>query len=551
MRTSKILSVTKSVFKAKYLFLIGFCFYAMLLSRDAFSERTLIPNLEPFPDTFHYIVPARNFVESGKFELSRGFGKNALAVPPLYSLYLTPFYFVNRDPRVFYFANVILSLVSFSLFYLIIRKLTKSTFLVGFVLFLFVTNFYLYWYPQWAMAENLVLPLFLWAILLLISKPTAKKALLTGLVVNLFYGVKYALIPVSAVFFVLFFAKYSLTFFSKSATLKNKILPYFLFASVLSMFFVVYLNAKLTGVNLLQVLFDFLLPFLGFFKSDSVVDSGGAGWLSATYFDKNLSTYLKAAFGSPTRFLWDYTPMLPKWLAFIGVAGVFLGLLNKKLFSLSISLLFLGISQIIFMSFFYSVDLRYVYHLIPTLLLGIILFFEFARRFLKVRNSLTIFTIILFAVSGFYLYNNALRIKDQIVLNIKYAETPWYYISVLKLNSYFNSDSSQTRPVVISPMPPFYIDFYSNKKYDLLPISALQEFRNERQNIWGPNDYSDLLKLYGKYLDDGRKLYVSTYGLGNEEYLHKDFSKIQESFDLRLEYDECYSQCKLYSVHLK
>lgn len=551
MKISEFFLFTSSFFKVKKLFFGCLLVFALLLFRDVFSERTLVPNLEPYPDTFHYIIPARNLAKFGKFELSRGYGQIVLGVPPLYSLYLTPFYWLNDDPRFFYFANVVLSLVSISLFYLILKKLTKSIALIGLGLFLFVTNFYLYWYPQWAMAENLALPLFLLAVLLLVSKPTSKRALTAGVVVNLFYGVKYALIPVSSVLFVLFLTKYSFKIFSKSTGFKSKNLFYFLFTSVLVMFFVVFLNAKLTGVNLFQVLFDFLLPLLGFFKPDSVVDSGGGAWLSVSYFPKNLTAYLRAVFGSPTRFLWDSTPMFPKWLSFIGVAGIFLGLLNKKRLFISISLLFLGLSQIVFISFFYSVDLRYVYHLIPTLLLGIILFFDFVHEFFRARNSSTIFTIILLTVSGFYLYSNALRIKNQIVLNIKYAETPWYYISVLKLNNFFNSVSSQPRPVVISPMPPFYIDFYSNKKYDLLPLSALQEFRNERQQIWGPNDYSDLLKLYTKYLDDGRRLYVSTYGLGNEDYLHQDFEKIQENFKLKLIYDECYSQCKLYSIHNK
>ena len=104
------------------------------------------------------------------------------------------------------------------------------------------------------------------------------------------------------------------------------------------------------------------------------------------------------------------------------------------------------------------------------------------------------------------------------MLNLKYAETPWYYLSVVKLNEYFAKlPIKKQKTIVISSLIPYYIDFYSNKTYDLLPLSLEQEFRNNRKEAWGNNDYSDLLALYKSYLDRGYDVYVHNYGLGNEK----------------------------------
>jgi hypothetical protein len=148
--------------------------------------------------------------------------------------------------------------------------------------------------------------------------------------------------------------------------------------------------------------------------------------------------------------------------------------------------------------------------------------------------------------------NNAIRIKNQIVLNLKYAETPWTYISVLRLNDFFTSDKvGNTKPVVVSSLPPYYIDYFSNGNYNLLPLSPAQEFRAQRNLVWGPGDYSDLHGLYETYLREGRSLFVATYGFGNEAYLHLAFDNLNKDFLLTEVDNGCYELCKIYKVDLR
>ena len=86
-----------------------------------------------------------------------------------------------------------------------------------------------------------------------------------------------------------------------------------------------------------------------------------------------------------------------------------------------------------------------------------------------------------------------------------------------------------------------------------MPLSYEQEFRGQevRQIVWGPNDYSDLPKLYTKYLKEGFNLYVSRSGLGNEGYTNRDFNTIVKEFNTELVLQGCYDQCNIYRVKLK
>ena len=257
--------------------------------------------------------------------------------------------------------------------------------------------------------------------------------------------------------------------------------------------------------------------------------------------------------GAPNRFLWDQTPLIPRFIAITGMIGIIGGIFSKKYRFLSQGLLLSISATVIFMSTFYSFDARYIYIAIPALLIGLGLFLTGLENKILKRKIFFIFLIFVFIC--IYLISNFTRIKSQISLNLRYAETPWNYVSVLKMNEYFTADKivGNKRPVLISALPPFLIDYYSNGNYSLLPLSYEQEFRGQsvRQIVWGPNDYSDLPALYTKYLKDGYDLYVSRVGLGNEGYTNRDFNTIVAEFDTKLVLSGCYNQCNIYSVKLK
>lgn len=533
-------------YKVTIAFLACIIIFLLLLFKDPFSERTLIPNFEPYPDTFHYIVPALSLLKGEGFYITREGRSMKTAVAPLYSIVLLPIFFINSDPRFFYFTNIILALSSVTLFFLIIKKLTENIWIVSFVSFLYITNYFIYWYPTLAMAENLILTLFLSGVWLLLNKLSRVNAILAGFLVISFYATKTAEGPLTATFLLSYILK--IVFESVNSRERIRMFPPFLWGFILSLS--LYLLYEITYTK--STVFNSFLSYVPLVSPVASDTTNPTPWFSLSYVGINLPLYLNALIGKSMRFLWDGTPIVPNYVGILGLMGLFSSLFFKRFYLLGFSLLIMLFGSIIFISTFYSADARYIYHAISTLLIGFALFGSFLLKFLKRKRLRPLFYTILVGLFIFYAGTNAIRIKNQIMLNLKYAETPWYYISVLKMNEYFTEDkiTDGKKPVVISPMPPYLVDFFSTGNYTLLPLDQDQEFRGAKEIVWGPNDYSDLPRLYTKYLNEGYPLFVARYGLGNEGYLNASFRNLVEKFKLTLVQEGCYSQCNIYKVDL-
>jgi len=601
------------LFKKHFLFIICLLIFLLFLARNPFSTRTLIPNFEPYPDTIHYVVPARNFVMNSQFAIVREERAVAPRVPPLYSIFLIPIYMLNNDPRFFYFGNVLLALLSFFLYYLIIDKLigdlipfskpdlgsknrSRNEFgmtvichlvkqnlfqhlLLFFPLFLYVTNYFNYWYPTLAMSENLTIFLFLFNIYIL-AKPINKyTTVIGGFLPFSFFITKYAHAPLTAVFLITYGVKICMeTGWENKKKLKKWSLLFI--GSVLSGIFFLLFFELIPNVSAVFRLFTSLLPYKTS-VDHAVSSSSGGGWFSVGYIKKYMPDYIRALFGGySVHFLWDNTPIVPLYIGLPGMIGLIWGTFYKQTRLLAITLLSTLVFTVLFMSTFATFDMRYLYQAIPAILIGFVMFCVFTFNKLQTLNSKSqssskfsnskkkiglkfgiynlfrildlVFRISLVALLFFYLATNIIRFKKQIMLNLKYAETPWYYLSVLKLNEYFKSyPKNKPVPVLISSQIPYFIDFYSNGNYSLLPLSLSQEIRDERKQAWGNFDYSDLIKLYYKVLLSGHELYIHNYGLGNEKILHDDFKKIQDNFFMAKVADGCYGTCDIWQLKMK
>lgn len=553
MIIKKLINMWRLVFKIKYIFIANLIVFGFLLFRNPFSERTLIPNLEPYPDTIHYTSPPMTLVRGGPFMINREGRTFKTTVSPLYSITLTPFYLVNYDVRMFYYANVLMSLLSLWLFYSILKKITGDKLILGFTLFLFVTNYYIYWFPQWAMAENLFMPIFLLGIWLLMSRLRLVNIFLASFVTIAFYAVKKACAPLTIIYAIVFLTK----IFVEKASLQVKLKNTLLFIIFLLIIFLplYWYNIVFLKENPFGVILGLINSTSGLSNTKNLTDSSliGGSWFSMHYIKTNLPLYLKAIIGDRARFLWDFTPIVSSWIGILGLIGFGCSLFVSRLRLMTIALIFLLGGEVLFISSFYAFDMRYVYHAIPTLLLGFSFLLSFLRDYFKKKKKYYIFICLIIILFGNYFVKNAIRIKSQIMINIRYAETPWYYISVLRLNDYFGKDKvvEGKKPIVISSMPPYYIDYYSNGNYELLPLSNKQEFRDGMNKAWGDHDYSNLHKIYADYLRSGRSVYVSTYGLGNEAYLHAEFKDLKKDFIITEVYNGCYTQCAIYKLNLK
>ncbi|HAV15461.1 MAG TPA: hypothetical protein DCX25_03960 [Candidatus Pacebacteria bacterium] len=526
----------------------------VLLARNPFSSRTLIPNMEPFPDTFHYIVPAQSLLRGEGFFISREGRTIVPAVPPLYSLSLVPAFLVKNDARMFYVTNVILALTAYALFVNILRKTTDKPAIEILLSFMYVTNFYISWYPQWAMAENLMLPVVLYSILLLLQPATKKHALIAGVIPIALYGIKFANAPLVVVFLAL----YAIKFFKKFFILFIASVICFTTLYILGDYAISGRNLILTGWSLVLSLVKQLPMFVSSGQRGSTATQASLSpWFSLSYLPENFAMQWRGLHGYGAKFLWEQTPILSHAVAVFGWVGFGWSLLYAQRRWFSLALVLVILAETLFMSTFYSTDMRYLMFAIPFLLIGFGWAVEYSAKTLGKLfhgfSSMWLLNCLVIGITMVYLFSNALQLKSQIMVNLKYAETPWWYLAVVDMNTYFSKVETKDgkKPIVISAMPPYFIDFYSNKTYTLLPLSAQQEFRSYLVEAWGPNDYSDMMKLYATYLKNGYDIYLEEYGLGNEGYLHEAFQNVLKNFTVIKVQSGCYNVCNIYSVITK
>ena len=389
------------------------------------------------------------------------------------------------------------------------------------------------------MAENLFMPLFLLAVYLLTLKTTKKNLFLAGLVTVSFYGTKYAFAPITLAYGITYLLKLLNDYWKdKNELIKN--FGLYLFGGILitPLFFDI------------QKLFYFSSGVIG----KEVGGSNGGGAFSLSFFKKHFFEYLKPLLGQTQRFLWDYTPLLPQWLAKLSILGLVVSIFEKKKRLISLFLISSTILQLLFISTFYVVDTRYVYNFLPTLLIG----FGFLLDIIKNKLSFTLpffkeakfnytFYIISFVLLAYYLIPLAPQLKKQVGLNLKFTETPWWKVSVDEYNNFFQEKNNN---YLIALHSPYYLDYYSNQNYQPLPLNSEQDFYKHFTDVWGEDDYSDLSKLYESKLEDNN-VYITNYGVSAAKHFKSSYKTIEENFTLTKVHDGCHHLCNIYQLSIQ
>lgn len=514
--------------------------FLLLVVKNPYSSRNLVANLEPFPDSQHYITTPICFLKKMKWQLCRtgdsSEGSIRPSVPPLYSLSLLPTYLITTDPRNFYFTNLLLAALALILLRKTAIKIFKNSLITNTLSLILVTCYHFYWMPSLPMAENLTLPLFFFGTYLLSNKITNKNIILAGLLAVSFYGSKYAQIPLTLTFGFTYLIKiYSETTGALNKKAKN---------------IFIYL---LAGALLAPFLFDFkqYLSFKDGISSPALFNEEMKAF-SFAYSSLHLPHYFKPLIGKAERFLWDFTPFLPTWLAILANIGLALSFFQKKTRLIGSFLISSILFQLIFMSFFYAIDARYVYSYLPALILGIGFLLENILNKLKSINmprkkSTKIFGLLSIFLILFYLTPQLTSLKKQVGLNFKYTQTPWWKVSVDEANIYFDKPDNN---YLITLASPFFLDYYSNQNYKPLPISYQQDFRSYFPIIWGEGDYSNLIMLYASKLQD-HNVYVTNYGVSANSAFEDAFAEIEKNFTLTRVHSGCHELCNIYQLGFK
>lgn len=516
--------------KFRLYFFIPLVVFSLLLIRNPFSERSLIPNLEPFPDSFHYILPARCFITMNQWNLCRPATPGRSSdVAPLYSATLIPLYLLSIDPRMFFLTNVVLAIGSFLLLHLIFQKLKVHSLTQFSVLLLAATSYHLYWYPTLPMAENLIIFLFLLSVWLLFSSSLKYRTF--GIFVALgFYATKYAFAPLTMTFLGL----HLFNFWQQ----RKKFPPFVFYLAI---------AAGLVGLIVLLASRSIVSLFnSNFFAFTLTEEEMQKTWFSLAFIPTHLPQYIESLLGRPTLVLWDTRPLVPWYFSVIGVIGLFWGSCTKRFRLVSIAVLLSIFSQFFFISSFYAYDSRYTLHILYSLLIGVGIA---VSLFLKILPQDKKYLTALFPVLTFvFLSVQAPVLRKQLAINLKYAETPWYYVATKHIDSVV---SKLNPDFVAAAFPVYFFDFYTTSSYTVLPVSVEQE-RTEKPVVYGTQyQYEDIPGLYIQLLTEGKTVYLSNYGLGNQAYMHEAYAAITASMEAQLISEGCHGACNVYKLSLK
>lgn len=510
---------------------IPLCLFLALLYKNPFSVRSLIPNFEPYPDSFHYILPARCFITQGIWKLCRPEELQIQGVSPDvgpgYSMTLIPFFLLYNDPRMFYFANVTLALISFYLLYQIIMTIQRSKIVTFCILIVYVISYHLIWFTTLPMAENLLICLFILNSFLLLRHRFSSYPLVASLASIALYATKYAYVPLSGIFWL---AHAYIIFQSNEKAERKKSL------------FIFFILSFIAALLLISPSTIWQMFSSSFFTTGTLEETVAQHtWFSLSFMKDYLPRYTQAVLGKPILVLWDTRPFINSIFALLGCLGFVVGVLHKKtrLFASTISLALIG--QLLFISTFYSFDGRYILPVIPALLIGLALFTHFFLQHFPAQKMLIIGSLaILVLVSTAF---QASRLKLQLALNFKYAETPWYFIATQKIDSELPQGS-----IIITALPPYFFDFFSHKDFTVLPLAPEQE-RKTKPEIYGSQySYDDLIKLYKQLFLQNKEMYVTNASLGNSAYMHEAYDRVNNNFELQPISEGCIQTCNIFKI---
>ncbi len=470
--------------------------YLVLVIKNPFSNRTLIPNLEPYPDTFYYSLPAWNFLHGKGFVMSDGEVDGTWITPPVYSLWLVPFFAVVNDVRIYFLANVLLGVLTILCFYVLLKNVYDNGLFVWTTLFVWVTSYYTYILPQLLMAENMSLLLVTAGLCVLFVKRVDTKVFLLVLFAVLLFLTKFSNLPLSFGFIAI------------------------------SMRFVVSSNNRLKYVWSVAPLLFLGIYLLVSRKFNNQVNLQSGTSFSVSYFQDNFIFYIKTCLGWVTHYLWYQKALFLPGVAPFGLVGCFLFLKKSRL--LPTVIFIMASTTLVFMSFFYFPDARYVHSLAPLFYLFMLYPFYFLIKSKYVYGLLFTF-LLLYSLSSYK------SLKLQVALNYKYAETPWNFVAIQNDNIFFKNASEQ---YLYSFLPRYYFYYFSNKNYIYRPLVNDGRFDKTVDAV------SDIKNL----LSEGKKVYLSdAYKMNNIEN-QKLLEYILTVYTYKPVLSACENTCNIYEI---
>ena len=513
----------KKINKFSIIFGVFLLIFLGLTLPAIFQKTHFLQNLEPYPDGILYALSARNFVQGEGMQLSYQGSELRYWVPRLYSIALIPGYLISTNSTTFYVYNVFLGLASLALLLYIVRTTTKSWVALVVAGLVYLSHTYILWLPSVPMAENLALPLFLAAVLGLVRMRDGwRYSLLAFGAAGLLFLTKLSLAGVIGMILLLLVVG-----LYQGLTKKRRAASWIISGAVAIIFALQY------GETLLSLLSG-ESPFYGF-----------------RFLLGNLNAYGQMLLGSEGNFLW-----LRISLSSIGVLGIFVFAVWQFLRSKALEwrrrgliLLALFLAQFPIMLIFYVADARYIILTVPIFALAAGWLSEFWLEFFKSRRQRSVFFLLVGLALIIQLWVQLPLVRQVVAANLLGRTVGWQREEIKEFDKVLVSESDEA--YLITALPPFLVDAYSEGNYRVLPMSSSQEFLQKSQWVWGsdlePEEYPvDLNNIYGELLAEGKKVYISNAYISHSHEVVLDYEELQKTYSFELVSEGCLGTCNVY-----
>lgn len=511
--------------------------FLILAYKNPFADRSTLANLEPYPDTLYYGYPAWSLAHGHGFAMQFENVATKIIVPPAYSLYLTPFFLLVNDVRVFYFANILLAIGTILILIKVMRdilgKSLTSTVVTATCGFLYVTSFYIFTLPMLLMAENITLFFVAVGLYLLVAPITKHTFARMGIIMAIMILIKFSNFPFALGFGLLYLVKA----FKKSKRDALRLL------------------AWLAGGIFVVVLYIVVSKILVGHKN-----LNGSETIATRFFLTNLTHYIAVIFGTQTAFLWYTERLMSPLVALFATGGLIVGVGYPKWRQISCAVLLLIVTTLVSMSFFAKVDGRYFIALLPAVIILVAIFLVTLLNIAEKRwgkLSLLLIIPILAVYLGYRGVSYAMgestliSLKQQIGLNFIYKADPWNYHAVQNLNAYFRK-RGEKQAYIGTVLPPFYVAFFANGNYHHVPLTLGQEFYGgNKPYVEGIMKSETISDYYTRLITSGNEVYVTNAYLGNVSGWGVEFESLRTQFEFKLVKEGCFGSCNIYRVEKK
>ncbi len=486
----------------------------LLALKNPYDTQSLIPNLEPYPDTLFYSYPAMSFVREGTWSMRSDTVSPRIATSPGYSLLLVPIFALRQSVLDFFWLHIVLLILAALLIVYISRQLYPKQHMIQlFVLGVFVTHFYVYTMPSLLMAELVTIVAVLGATALMLTPQKFRPwVLISSSLLLPFLKVSNSALGVA----------YAVWHMIRQPSVFKKYVAIG-FAGVM----IVYMSGFLSGHKNLQ--------------------PGSS--LSLGYITENGIFYMKALLGSNTRYLWYQEKLISPLISLLGCAGLVWGARSSspRIKHFSKGTIGVIVVHTLFMSAFVTPDARYVSSLIPLIILSSGIPFAYisgkAKSIAVIASTCAYLFIPLFSQTAIP-EMHVLTLKKQIGLNFLHPEQPWNYIAIKEIEKHVQGNPD-TKTYLGTFLPPHYVNLISDSLIPV-PLTLDQEFYTPATTL--PGSTKSIADMYEHLLTQGNVYVTNAYSSNLPSIWQPAFQDVLSEFAYNVVYEGCYASCTLYRL---